>query len=121
MKCKLLIIAVALGVTGAAVAGALYLAYPVQVSRLSHGRKESFGSALRKIFIRAHSAPEQFGRVLCPLHIASLPKLACEQIRFRFLAPIITASLVSIVQTALSIFRFDQVNLYHEISVCLRI
>jgi hypothetical protein len=34
MKHKLLIIAGALGVTGAAVAGALYLAYPVQVSTL---------------------------------------------------------------------------------------
>jgi hypothetical protein len=34
MKYKLLIIAGALGVTGAAVGGALYLAYPVQVSTL---------------------------------------------------------------------------------------
>jgi alcohol dehydrogenase (cytochrome c) len=34
MKHKLLIIAGALGVTGAAVAGALYLAYPVQISTL---------------------------------------------------------------------------------------
>ena len=35
MKHKLLIIVGALGVTGAAVAGALYLAYPVQVSTLA--------------------------------------------------------------------------------------
>ena len=34
MKYKLLIIAVALGVIGAAVGGGLYLAYPVQVSTL---------------------------------------------------------------------------------------
>ena len=34
MKYKLLIIAGALGVTGAAVGGGLYLAYPVQVSTL---------------------------------------------------------------------------------------
>ena len=35
MKYKLLIIAVALGVTGAAVGGGLYLAYPVQVTTLA--------------------------------------------------------------------------------------
>ena len=35
MKYKLLIIAGALGVTGAAVGGGLYLAYPVQVSTLA--------------------------------------------------------------------------------------
>ena len=35
IKYKLLIIAGALGVTGAAVGGALYLAYPVQVSTLA--------------------------------------------------------------------------------------
>ena len=35
MKYKLLIIAVALGVTGAAVGGGLHLAYPVQVSTLA--------------------------------------------------------------------------------------
>ena len=35
MKYTLLIIAVALGVIGAAVGGALYLAYPVQVSTLA--------------------------------------------------------------------------------------
>ena len=34
IKYKLLIIAGALGVTGAAIGGALYLAYPVQVSTL---------------------------------------------------------------------------------------
>ena len=35
MKYKLLIIAGALGVTGAAVGGGLYLAYPVQVTTLA--------------------------------------------------------------------------------------
>ncbi len=35
MKYKLLIIAVALGVIGAAVGGGLYLAYPVQVTTLA--------------------------------------------------------------------------------------
>ena len=35
MKYKLLIIAVALGVAGAAVGGGLYLAYPVQMSTLA--------------------------------------------------------------------------------------
>ena len=35
IKYKLLIIASALGVTGAAIGGALYLAYPVQVSTLA--------------------------------------------------------------------------------------
>ena len=34
MKYKLLIVACALGVTGAAAAGGLYLAYPVQISTL---------------------------------------------------------------------------------------
>ena len=35
MKYKLLIIAVAIGVTGAAIGGGLYLAYPVQVSTIA--------------------------------------------------------------------------------------
>ena len=48
MKYKLLIIAVALGVTGAAVAGALYLAYPVQVTTL--GR---YGTELFYFLVRA--------------------------------------------------------------------
>ena len=47
MKYKLLIIAGALGVTGAAIGGALYLAYPVQVSTL--GR---YGAQLSSFLVR---------------------------------------------------------------------
>jgi hypothetical protein len=48
MKYKLLIIAVALGVTGAAVAGALYLAYPVQITTLA---------AMARNYLLSWSAP----------------------------------------------------------------
>ena len=48
MKYKLLIIAVALGVIGAAVGGGLYLAYPVQVSTLA---------GLTRNFLISWSAP----------------------------------------------------------------
>ena len=48
MKYKLLIIAVALGVTGAAVGGGLYLAYPVQVTTLA---------AMARNYLLSWSAP----------------------------------------------------------------
>ena len=70
MKYKLLIIAVALGVTGAAVGGGLYLAYPVQVTTLA---------AMAHNYLLSWSAPP--GTTTTELNAAYKAGLASSTVR----------------------------------------